>query len=187
MLARNVHWTEEEYLLFEEASATRHEYLEGEIYAMAGAKSGHNKVAANAIAALSALVRPGRRCKAFNSDQRLHVPSTGLYTYADGGVACGKWEIFERDGMSLLNPVLVVEVLSPSTCDYDRGAKLTHYRQIGSLASVLILHEPERRVEHHRRVEGGWELEVVTSGEVALPSLGGTLALDDLYYLAEGA
>jgi Uma2 family endonuclease len=187
MLARNVHWTEEEYLRFEEASTTRHEYLEGEIYAMAGAKSGHNKIATNAIAALSVLVRAGRRGQAFNSDQRLHVPGSGLYTYADGGVACGKWEILERDGMSLLNPVLLVEVLSPSTCDDDRGAKLIHYRQIASLTSVLILHEPERRVEHHRRVDGGWALDVVTSGAIDLPTLGGSLALDDLYYVAAGA
>jgi Uma2 family endonuclease len=186
MLARDVHWTDDDYLRLEESSSTRHEFLDGEIYAMAGARASHNKVAANTIAALAQLVRAGKRCQAFGSDQRVHVVSTGLYTYADGGVACGTWEIHAKDGMSLLNPTLLFEVLSPSTRDYDRGAKLGHYKLIPSLGCVLVIDEPQRHVEVHRREADAWSLEVVREGAIALPEYGGVLLLDDLYYLAEG-
>ena len=185
MLARNMHWTADEYLRLEESSSTRHEYLSGEIYAMAGARPAHNKIESNTLAALSQLVRAGKRCQAFNSDQRIHVESTGLYTYADGGIACGKWEILERDGMSLLSPSLVFEVLSPSTRDYDRGGKLAHYRQIPTLTDVLLIDEPARLVEHHRKVGDAWTSVTLTSGAVELPNFGGVLLLDDVYYLAD--
>ncbi len=142
-------------------------------------------MAANTLAALGQLVRPGKRYQAFNSDQRIHVVSTGLDTYADGGVACGKWEILETDGMSLLNPRLVFEVLSPSTRDYDRGGNLAHYRQIPSLTDVLLIDEPAQLVEHHRRVEDAWTVVSVVSGALELPAFGGVLLLDDVYYLAD--
>ena len=187
MLARNMHWTAEEYLRLEETSPTRHEYVAGEIYAMAGARPAHNKVAANTLAALAQLVRPGKRCQAFNSDQRIHVASTGLYTYADGGLACGKWEILDADAMSLLNPSLVFEVLSPSTRDYERRGKLEHYRQIPSLTDILLIDEPAPLVEHHRKVEDAWTTVSVSSGALELPAFGGVLLLDDVYYLAEEA
>ncbi len=185
MPARDVHWTDEDYVRLEEASSTRHEFVEGEIYAMAGARPAHNKIATNTIAALAQLVRAGTRCQAFGSDQRIHVASTGLYTYADGGVACGKWEILPRDGMSLLNPGLLFEVLSPSTRDYDRGAKLAHYRQIASLTHVLLIDEPARVVEHHRRQGEDWSVVTASEGFLDLQELGGVLLLDDVYYLAE--
>ncbi len=187
MLARGLHWTEDDYVRLEESSSTRHEFLDGEIYAMAGARASHNKVAANAIVALGQLVRSGRRCQVFNSDQRIHVMSTGLYTYADGGVACGPWEIHAKDGMSLLNPSLLFEVLSPSTRDYDRGGKLAHYKQLPSVGQVLLIDEPTRLVEVHRRAGDAWTLEAVRDGAIALPELGGVVLLDDLYYLADGA
>jgi Uma2 family endonuclease len=186
MFGRNVRWTEDEYFRLEEASSTRHEYFSGEIYAMAGARAGHNKVATNTLGALTQLVRGGKRCQAFNSDQRIHVLSTGLYTYADGGVACGAWQIHEKDGMSLLNPSLVFEVLSPSTREYDRGAKLGHYKQIESLVDVLLIDEPARLVEHHQKRGGEWHVASVTEGALDLPGLGGVLLLEDVYYLAEG-
>lgn len=137
----------------EAASPIKHEFLDGEVFAMAGAKPDHNQTASAALVALGPLLRGGR-CRAFSSDQRIFIVETGLYTYADGGVACGRWQI-HADGMCLLNPALVFEVLSPSTRDYDRGAKLEHYRRIPSLRHVLLIDQPDRCVEHHRRREGG--------------------------------
>jgi Uma2 family endonuclease len=178
--ARRLHWTEEDYLLLEAQSPTRHEFVDGEIFAMAGAKPGHNQTTAAVLGALVALVRGGQ-CRAFTSDQRIFVPTTGLYTYADGGVACGKWQI-HSDGMALLNPVLLYEVLSPSTEDYDRGAKLDHYRQIVSLRHVLLIEQPSRCVTHHHRDDdGAWATHVFQSGSVDLSDLGGTVALDEIY------
>jgi Uma2 family endonuclease len=177
---RRLKWTPEDYFDLEAHSAEKHEFLGGEIFAMGGAKSSHNLVAANTLGALAALLR-GRPCKPFTSDQRIHVPSSGLYTYPDGGVACGKWQIHPVDRMSLLNPVLLFEVLSTSTADYDRGAKLEHYKAIPGLQEVLLIAQPERRVEHHRRVEGErWVSATLTGGAVEL-ALGGSVALEELY------
>lgn len=179
-LARKTHWTEEDYLLLEGQSPIKHEFFEGEIFARTGAKPVHNRVTAALLGALVAGVRGGS-CRAFNSDQRIHVLATGRYTYADGGVVCGRWQI-HTDGMALLNPVLLYEVLSPSTADYDRGAKLDHYRQIASLRHVLLVDVPARSVEHHRRGDdGAWTSVVVREGRVMLPELGGEIALDEIY------
>lgn len=178
--ARQMHWSEQEYLLLEERSAVRHEYLDGEVFAMAGARPEHNDIAAAITGALVLLLR-GRRCRAFSSDQRIHVRATGLYTHPDGGVKCGRGTI-HHDGMSLLDPVLLVEVLSESTRDYDRGAKLEHYKAIPSLRHVLLVESTARRVEHHHRPEGGaWTLTALTDGAISLDELGGSIPLDDVY------
>lgn len=178
--ARRLKWTEEDYFRLEAANPHKHEYLGGEIFAMAGARSSHNLVATNLLAVLGALLR-GKGCKPFNSDQRIHIPSTGLYTYADGGVACGKWLIHPADGMSLLNPVLLFEVLSPATEEYDRGVKLTHYCQVPSLQEVLIVAQPERRIEHHvRSPSGEFSSYVCLTGTLEL-ALGVCVPVDDIY------
>jgi len=182
--ARRMHWTAQEYTAMEAASPIKHEFLDGEVFAMAGAKPDHNQTASAALVALGLLLRGGR-CRAFNSDQRIFIVETGLYTYADGGVACGRWQI-HADGMCLLNPALVFEVLSPSTRDYDRGAKLEHYRRIPSLRHVLLIDQPDRCVEHHRRREGGpWTTAVAREGALDLTDLGGEVALDEIYLPAE--
>ena len=182
--AREMHWTEDEYLRLEADSAIKHEFYDGEIYAMAGARIRHNVIAANALAALVNLLRGGA-CYAFNSDQRIHVKGPGkFYTYADGGVVCGPSRLSDKDGMSLENPALLFEVLSPSTRDYDRGAKLFLYQQIPSLSDVLLIDQPARRVEHHHRGPLGWTSEAHGEGAVAV--FGGGLSLDDLYRLPPG-
>ncbi|MDO9022769.1 MAG: Uma2 family endonuclease [Deltaproteobacteria bacterium] len=178
--ARLMHWSEQEYLAMEAGSPIKHEFLSGEVFAMAGATPAHNRAAASMLVALGLLTR-GRPCRVFNSDQRIYVVEGGLYTYPDGGVACGPWQI-HADGMSLLNPVLLYEVLSTSTRDYDRGAKAEHYRQIPSLRHLLLVDQPDRCIEHHRRAaDGTWSLITVRSGALDLADLGGGLSLDDVY------
>ncbi len=179
--ARRVRWTADEYLAREQRSANKHEFLDGEVYAMAGATLRHNTIAANAIYLITGLVR-GKPCRAFTSDQRIHVAATGLYTYADAGVLCGEAKMHPSDALTLLNPTLLVEVLSPSTESYDRGEKLQHYREIPSLREVLHLSTRERHVMHHRRLDTGqWVLTERREGEMELPVLGGVVRLDDLY------
>lgn len=179
-----MHWTEAEYLAFENASATKNEYLNGEIFAMAGAKPSHNQIANNTSGALYQILR-GQRCRGFNSDQRIYIPQTGLYTYADGGVACGRWQI-HTDGMCLLNPVLLFEVLSPATKDYDRGVKREHYQEIPSLRHLLIIDQPTHLIEHyHREPDGPWTVIALHEGTIQLPDLGGMLILDEIYLTDE--
>lgn len=179
--ARRIKWTEDEYLERERRSPAKNEFLDGEIYAMAGATLRHNTIAANVIMALGRLVH-GKPCRTFTSDQRIHVPATGLYTYPDAGILCGKPQLHDKDGMSLLNPLLLVEVLSRSTEDYDRGEKLEHYRNIPSVTEVLLVSTSGPRVDHHRRLEPEqWLLTTCRQGAIEVPSLSGRLLLDDIY------
>ena len=186
LAARCMHWTEAEYTAFENRSAGKHEYLAGEVFAMAGAKPTRNRVATSVAGSLVALLREGR-CAAFNGDQRIYIPATGLYTYADGGVACGEWQI-HTDEMCLLNPVLLLEVLSPSTRDYDLGAKRQHYQQIVSLRHLLFFDQPERQVWHDQRLPDGlWETAAYSTGSVDLAGLGGAISVDEIYAAALSA
>lgn len=183
-LAHQVEWSEEEYLAFEKDSETKHEYLDGEIYGMAGAKPRHNSICSNVAVALGVLIR-GTPCRGFTSDQRIHVARPKkFYTYADGGVACGKWHISDKDGMSLLNPVLLFEVLSTSTRKYDRGGKLLLYQQIPSLTDVLLIDQPQHLVEHHHRGPRGWRMTIRRRGGIGI--LGGTLRLEEFYDVPPG-
>jgi Uma2 family endonuclease len=178
---RITHFTEDEYLARERVSETRHEYVNGEIFAMAGARFRHNTIAASTIVALMPLAR-ARSCRVFNSDQRIAITITGMFTYPDVGVVCGKPQFHPKDGMSLLNPVLLVEVLSKSTEPYDRGEKLAHYRRNAFVHEILIVWQSERRVEHHRRVDGeGWLVREHHEGEIELPTLDGRIAIADIY------
>lgn len=157
LAARRMHWTEQEYLAFENASPVKHEYLDGEVFARAGAPAVHNRLASNTLGALGSLIR-GRGCGAFNSDQRIYIPRTGLYTYADGGVACGPWEI-HMDGMCLLNL---------------------------SLRHLLLIDQPTRDVRHYWRLpDGGWDSREHHAGRLVLPEWDGAIELDDIYLLEE--
>ncbi len=178
--AHQVEWTEEEYLAFEDESPTKHEFLDGHVYAMAGAKSSHNFLCGNAIGILHALLRGGP-CRVFTSDQRVHVAGKRFYTYPDGGVVCGKLEHHAKAAakMVLLNPSLLFEVLSPSTAKYDRGTKLMLYRQIASLQDVLLIDPDGRLVEHYHRGSRGWK--ATTRKRGALAVLGGVIQVGDLF------
>lgn len=175
-----------EYLTLEESSEVKHEYLNGEIVAMTGASPRHNQIASNVTAALSsALARSP--CRVLGSDQRVRVESTGAYTYPDLSVVCGEPRFGTDRPASLLNPLLVVEVLSPSTEDHDRGAKLAHYRRLESIREVVLIEPNEHRVEVYRRLEtGNWLITDVVSGSVELESVTATLALDVVYAKTEG-
>jgi Uma2 family endonuclease len=169
-----------EYLAFEELSPVRHEYLDGEIYAMAGGSPDHAALAGAVIGLLGGRARQG--CRAFTSDLRVRIAGTGLTTYPDVSFVCGATERSPEDPLAVTNPVLLVEVTSNSTEEYDRGEKLRHYRDLPSVCEVLIVSHREPRVSLHRREPGGWRTLEARRGEVLeLTSIGAELAVDELY------
>jgi Uma2 family endonuclease len=179
-------WTAEEYLDREERSPTKNELIDGQIYAMAGSSPEHDAIVSNVNAALHALTR-GRGCRPYTSDMRIHIPATGRFTYSDGLVVCGRPEFYDPrtrgSTKTLLNPTLVVEVMSPTTEEYDRGDKLANYKTIPSLQEVILIAQEERFVERHQRAGSGhWIRTEVRNGSVELAVLGGkALDLDDVY------
>jgi Uma2 family endonuclease len=174
--------TEDEYLAFERSSSERHEYVNGEIIAMAGGSPRHAALTARVGRDLGIQLE-GRPCEVLSSDLRVHVSTTGLYTYPDVTVVCGKPEFHPKDPHSLLNPTLIVEVLSDSTEAYDRGAKSVHYRRIPSLAAHVLVSQTERHIELFQRRDGGlWEFsERSDEGILPIPILGVSLDLARIY------
>jgi Uma2 family endonuclease len=180
-------WTAERYLAFERASDERHEYLDGQLYAFAGASARHNLIAGNTYASLHAQLRK-RPCVVYPSDMRLKVSRTGLYTYPDISVVCGtpQFEDGERD--TLLNPTLIVEFLSPSTESYDRGKKFQHCRTVESLQEYVLIAQDSRRIEHYvRQADGQWLFADTDQSDASLdlPSIGCTLLIADVYEKVE--
>lgn len=174
-------FTEDEYLALERASKVKHEFVDGRIVAMAGGTPEHSLIASNLIAALRGRLRG--RCLVFNSDLRVNVAATGRYTYPDVTVVCGRPEYSPKDSTAVRNPRLVVEVLSPSTEDYDLDDKLDDYRRMPSVVEVIMVRADKRRVHlWHRTDPFRW---VVTEhqGEDAidLAGLGITLPLAEIY------
>lgn len=170
-----------EYLVYERDSGMKHEYDGGEIIAMAGGSRRHSALASRISAALEAGRRPG--CIAFQSDQRIRILATGKATYPDASVVCGPIEGDPADpsGETITNPMLIIEVLSPTTEQNDRGNKWQHYQLIPSLQEYVLVSQSDPRVEHYRRLAtGGWEYHDVTEGVVQLAS-GAALDLARLY------
>ncbi len=180
--ARRPHYSLKEYLLIEDMSGVRHEYLDGDILAMAGGTPEHARICANLIALLSSRLE-GRPCAVFTSDVRIRVQATGLDTYPDVSVICGRAETDVEDKDALINPVVLVEVTSPSTGAYDRGAKLDHYKRIPSLREVILIGHAERRAEVWRRGQDAvWMLETTgPAGTVRLTALECELPLELIY------
>jgi Uma2 family endonuclease len=178
--SRRMHYTYAEYLALEEESQIRHEYLDGEIYAMAGGTPDHAALAAAVLKIIgSQLPRGGR---AFTSDLRVRVSSTGLTTYPDGTVVCGGTQRAAEDAIAVTNPLVLVEVTSNSTEEYDRGEKLRHYQSIATVREIVIVSHREPRISVYRRDEHGWTTSEAGAGEVVpLESVGGGLRVDDVY------
>jgi Uma2 family endonuclease len=180
--AHRTHYTLAEYLAFEASSNVKHEYVDGQIYAMAGGTPEHAALAATIIGLLFGQLRAGR-CRALDADLRVRVPATGLLTYPDVTVVCGQREVDAEDRFAVTNPTLIVEVLSTSTEEYDRGEKFEHYKRLPSLREYVLVSHRERRIEVWKRSDlDGWTLRTAGDGEeVALASIGATLEVRELY------
>lgn len=172
-----------DYVLLEETSTVKHEYLDGAVWAMAGGSPEHARIAAN-IATLLRTQLSGRRCAVFSSDLRVRVIATGLATYPDVTVVCGRLELDPEDVKqhTIINPSVVVEILSPSTEDYDRGEKLLNYQQIDSLREVVLVSHDARRIDIWRRAEKGWYLVANPEDVAVLESIDCRLPLSDVYF-----
>lgn len=176
--------TPEEYLALERKAEYKSEYLNGEVFAMTGANRNHNLIATNIISLLNLQLR-GKPGEVYPSDMRVKVTATGLYTYPDVVVVCGEPK-FEDDYVdTLLNPTLIVEILSKTTERYDRIAKIGYYQTLDSLSENLLVAQEEFRIEQYaKQPDGRWLLSEIRSleGVVDLQSIGCSLALRDVYH-----
>lgn len=174
--------TEDEYLALEERSEVKHEYYRGDIFAMAGGSINHNRIAGN-IYRLLAEGTEGRSCEAFTGDMRLLVEAHRMYTYPDAMVVCGEPQFPPGRNDVVTNPVLIVEVLSPSTRQYDRGEKFRFYRDIPTLQELLLVEQDRIFVEHWLRTSEGWLLTEAEDldARINLPGLGLALPLARIY------
>lgn len=176
-------YTFREYIQLEEFANVKHEYFNGDIYAMAGGTLEHAALSAAIISALS-LKLQGGSCRVFTSDLRVRVLATGLATYPDVTVVCGEPQRDPEDRSTVINPKVVIEVLSDSTAKYDRGEKLEQYKRIESLQAVLLFSQTSRRVELHERTSDGFRTEIVADEPLRVACLGVELSVSDLYATA---
>ena len=175
--------TPEDYLALERSADFKSEYFNGEIFAMTGASESHNLVVINTIRELSTQLKK-RPCKVYANDMRVKVDPTGLYTYPDVVVTCGKAQFDDTHLDTLLNPVLIVEVLSDSTEAYDRGRKFEHYRKLDSLVEYVLIAQNRPHIESYRRqADQQWLLREYSEldGTLRLLSIDCDLALAEVY------
>ena len=149
-------FTPEEYLAIERQAERKSEYFNGEIFAMAGASRKHNLIVGNVFACLHRQLRK-RPCEAYSNDMRIKASSTGLYTYPDVVIVCGTPQFDDEEKDTLLNPILIIEILSKTTESYDRGAKFEQYRTLESLSDYILISQDKYHVEHFvRRLDNYW-------------------------------
>jgi len=179
--APRLHYTHREYVTFECSVGVKHEFFRGVIIAMAGGKPEHGARAVRVTSALLAQIG-SRPCVVFDSDVRVRVRAGDLTAYPDASVVCGKLERDAEDPDAIVNPVVLVEILSPSTEEYDRGEKLDAYKLLPSLREVVLVAHDEQRIDVHRREEDGWRVHSVQAGEsITLASIDCVLSVTDVY------
>lgn len=172
----------EEYLAIERAAAFKSEYVCGQMWAMSGASRDHNYVASNLQGLIFAALR-GKPCRVFGSDLRVAVSRSSAYFYPDVTIVCGQPEFTDIQGDTLVNPLVIVEIASPSTAQYDRTVKVGKYFQIPSVRQVVLVAQDSPSVEWFTLTEGVQEMAQVTglAESITLESIGVTLALSDIY------
>ena len=178
--------TPDEYLALEEKADHKSEYYNGEIFAMSGASNNHNLITGNVHAALHQLLAK-RPCRTYVSDMRLLTSPKGLYTYPDVMVVCGKIEFAPKRDDTIMNPIVLVEVLSDSTQAYDRGEKFALYRKIPALQEYIMISQYKPYIEHYRREGHFWVLETLETMDsiLTLPSLECEIPLAVMYEKVE--
>lgn len=175
--------TEAAFLELERKAEVRHEFFDGEMFAMAGGSPAHSRIATDCLIALGSRLK-GKPGRPYNSDLRHKVELTGLITYPDVSVICGPLEFAPGTDDTVINPTLLIEVLSQTTEAYDRGRKFLNYQRIQSLREYLLISQYEPRIEQFIRGEGGQWTWRVTEGMEAvaeLPSLGISLPLAEVF------
>lgn len=176
--------TEAEYLATERRAEFRSEFLEGEMFAMAGASRRHNRIVTNLVSALDNQLRE-RPCNVYSSDMRVKIPAAKLFTYPDLVVTCGREMFDDSEQDTLLNPLVIIEVLSDSTEAYDRGKKFEHYQSIDSLSTYVLVAQDASRIEQYVKREDG-EAWIYTEAHrieavVGIEAIACELRLEDVY------
>ena len=173
----------EHYLEMERASDVKHEYYKGDVYAMSGASLPHNDIFHNVYGALTFFLK-GKGCKPYGSDLRIHIPQNTLYTYPDISIICGKPETTDSFRDNIINPSVIIEILSKSTKDYDRGTKFTLYRNIKTLTEYILIDSTSISVEiFTRQKDNSWILTEFKqlSDSFVITTINLTLHLTDIY------
>jgi len=173
----------EEYLEMENASMEKHEYYKGEIFAMSGAKVPHNIVTKNLSGILFGKLK-GKKCQPYGSDQRIHIQSNTLFTYPDISIICGEIITLNNDDYNVLNPSVIIEILSKSTSNYDRGEKFKLYRDIQTLKEYILVDSETIHIEVFRLNENNhWELEEYDSIEnfLFIKAIDEKIAISEIY------
>lgn len=173
----------EEFLEFERASDEKHEYRNGEIVAMSGAKRAHNLISVNIASELRAALK-GRDCETYVADMRVWVSRAQLYTYPDIVVVCGERVFMDTVPDTLENPTVLLEILSESTVDYDRGRKFEYYRKIDSLKEYILVSQTKPYVERYvKHGDGFWHLSEIVGldSTIAVESIDCTIPLTEVY------
>lgn len=178
-------YSEEQYLQREAKAGYKSEYFRGEIFMMAGGTPNHNRIKENVSVEIGISLKKRKSCRSYSSDQRIHIPENSLYSYPDIVVICGPNAYAEKDKNTIVNPTVIIDVLSESTGAYDRGDKFRLYRDIESLQEYVLVNSVHVGVEIYRRTENGyWMLAADVykfSDAVTVQSIETTLQLSDLY------
>ena len=177
-------YTLEEYLALERESEVRYEYWNGEVFAISGGPLHHDRIMGNVFELLRTQLRR-KGCEVFTNNMPIKVPAAPPYRYADGSVVCGQVEVerFNNNDL-LLNPVLLWEVLSPSTEAYDRGDKFTYYKSVPSFCEYLLIAQHRPHITHYvKQQDNAWAYEEVNDldDRLSLPSIECILRLSDVY------
>ena len=173
----------EAYLEMENAALEKHEYYQGEVFAMSGAKVPHNRITSNLLAELGMRLK-GKKCRPYNSDQRIHIPSNTLFTYPDISIVCGEVITLNDDEYNVLNPTVIIEVLSKPTKNYDRGEKFKLYRDIPTLKEYILVDSQSIHIEAFRMNKNNhWELEEYNAIDTALEvkAINENILLNEIY------
>lgn len=177
------HLTEAEYLAIERAAEFKSEFFGGEMFAMAGGTRQHSLIATN-LARVVGNALKGKKCVVFNSDLRIKVEATGLFTYPDLSLVCGRAELLSETDDNLINPIVLFEVLSDSTEAYDRGTKFSNYQRIPTLREYLLVSQREARIEQFVRQDNNewlWRSVDGLDARVVLPSVGVDIPLAEVF------
>ena len=175
--------SQEEYLEWEKTAERKNEFFEGEIFAMSGASRRHNKIFSNLFGKITIQLM-NKPCQPYGSDMRIHIPENTLYTYPDISIFCGDVIPSDPDDDTVILPTVIIEILSKSTQNYDRGEKFKLYRDIPSLKEYLLVDSESILLESYRiNQRGNWELEEIksTDGIFSIPTLGISIPLEDIY------
>lgn len=178
-------YSEEEYLRLENDAFEKSEYFEGQIIEMAGAAPNHSRVKENTAIEIGIVLKKNKSCRSSSSDQRIHIPVNSLYTYPDIVIVCGPNKFSKLDRITIVNPSVIIEILSPSTCEYDCGLKFKLYRDIETLQEYVTIDSRKPYAQVFRRMpDNQWIVAddaFSLTESITIQTIGATLQMADLY------